>query len=210
MKLENRKLATIILIAVLTISFALVNAVPGIPHKFYGTVIIDGYPAPDGTDIDALIDGVIYEWTTTSGGLYGMDGLFSVPADDSDTSNIEGGVNGDLIDFAVDGEYAGSFTFTSGAITNLDLEITTATYTIELWEGWNLIGIPFIPDNPDIEVMLLHILDYVEVVWSYDAETWTWSSYSPWVPPMLNDLTEMTDGKGYWIYMNTDVIWELG
>ncbi len=194
-----------------------INRPPLMPHTFYGDVLIDGSPALDVITVVIVIEPVVSDHfeheTYTSGGTYGVDEPFQIPSDDPDTPEREGGVNGDIMYFWVndmEDSYAGSYVFESGATTNLDLEITTSSYEIQLYQGWNLIGIPFIPDNPDIEVMLLHILDYVEVVWSYDAETWTWSSYSPWVPPMLNDLTEMTDGKGYWIYMNTDVIWELG
>lgn len=210
MKLEKRKLAMIVIIALATASFGLVNAIPSMPHKFYGSVTIDGLPAPDGIFVDAYIDGVMYEWTTTSDGSFGWDGEFQVPGDDSDTpSYLEGGVDGDYIDFYVDDIYATSYVFVSGSITYIDLEISTDAYEIQLYYGWNLIGIPFIPEDPSIEVMLSDIIDYVEVVWSYDAATWTWSSYSPWVPLPLCDLTEMTDGKGYWIYVTADVLWMI-
>lgn len=37
------------------------------------------------------------------------------------------------------------------------------------------------------------------MVWSYDTETETWFSYSPGAP---STLTQMVDGKGYWVKMN--------
>jgi len=52
--------------------------------------------------------------------------------------------------------------------------------------------------------MLSNILPYVEAVWTYDGETKEWSSYSPGAP---SDLTEMVDGKGYWLKINEDVTW---
>ena len=75
-------------------------------------------------------------------------------------------------------------------------------YVIVLSEGWNLIGLPCMPEDPSIEFVLADILDNVESVWSFDGETDTWSSYSPEAP---SDLTEMIDGKGYWLKMKTNV-----
>ena len=77
-------------------------------------------------------------------------------------------------------------------------------YEIPLYEGWNLIGIPFIPDDPSIEIVLSEIIDCVECVWAFDGQTKTWSSYLPAVPK-LGDLTEMVAGRGYWILVNTNV-----
>ena len=81
------------------------------------------------------------------------------------------------------------------AITVLE-RVPVAEYDIALSAGWNLISLPLIPENSTIEAVLTD-LDGVEAVWSYEAGTWY--SYAPDVP---SDLTEMTDGKGYWIEMS--------
>jgi len=210
MKIETRRLSTILILALFTTSFALVYAIPGIPHKFYGTVTIDGAPAPDGTMIYAMIetpeDYLIFN-TTTTGGSYGWDPTFIVPADDPDTPEIDGGLEGDYVLFFIgDDYYAGYYIFENGATTELNLEMTTSIYQITLFEGWNLIGVPFIPEDPSIEVMLYGILDYIESVWTYEAYTGTWLSYAPGAP---SDLTEIRDGQGYWIKVSTTFVWEL-
>jgi subtilisin-like proprotein convertase family protein/C1A family cysteine protease len=46
---------------------------PVIPGTYSGSVVINGVPAPDGTMIQALIDGVEWGSDTTSGGNYAMD-----------------------------------------------------------------------------------------------------------------------------------------
>lgn len=74
---------------------------------------------------------------------------------------------------------------------------------ISLFEGWNLIGLPCMPEDPSIEVVLADILDNIESVWAFDGETKTWSCYSPGAP---SDLTEMVEGKGYWVKVNIDTI----
>jgi hypothetical protein len=43
------------------------------PHRFFGTVTIDGVNAPDGTKITAVVSGQAVASTTTSGGSYRID-----------------------------------------------------------------------------------------------------------------------------------------
>lgn len=91
-----------------------------------------------------------------------------------------------------------SISYTSGVVAE-----QPTTSEILLFEGWNLIGLPFAPENPSIEVVLADIIADVYSVWAYDAVTGLWSSYSPGAP---SDLTMMVDDKGYWINLNTDRI----
>ena len=69
---------------------------------------------------------------------------------------------------------------------------------ITLVEGWNLISLPLIPLDRDIGVVLAGIRDDVKSVWYWDAAAGHWHSYKPGGP---EDLTEMRDGKAYWINM---------
>lgn len=197
-----RRLSAVALIALMTIFSVIVYAAPQVPHQFYGQVTIDGLPAPDGTLVEARIDGVTYAETPTVGGRYGYEPMFQVPADDPGTTVVEGGVNGDTVKFYVDGLWAVNHAFLSGEITELPLE-PTIPFEIFLVDGWNLIGLPCIPEDPSIEVVLADILDNVKSVWTFDGETGIWSSYSPGAP---SDLTEMVEGKGYWIKMTADKI----
>lgn len=74
--------------------------------------------------------------------------------------------------------------------------------TIELFPGWNLISLPLIPDDPGIEAVLDGVT--VDTVWGYDPVTSPgdpWATYKPGV--IEDDLTEMVDGMGYWIYMTS-------
>ena len=71
-------------------------------------------------------------------------------------------------------------------------------YDIQLTAGWNLISLPETPSNSTIEVVLADIIDYVEIVWYYDGSTTTWYYFIPDGP---QNLTEMTEGKAYWIEM---------
>jgi len=81
------------------------------------------------------------------------------------------------------------------------VEFIAETYTMGLEIGWNLISLPLIPSSDDIAVILEPILADVQIVWSYDASNPgdPWSYYVPLV--VEDDLTEMRDGLGYWVYM---------
>lgn len=111
-----------LLVLVLALSLATpAMAVPQIPHAFYGSVTVGGGPAPDGTVVSAEIDGVEYARTTTLEGKYGYSPTFKVPGDDPETPEVEGGVNGDAIEFYLQGSKVASWAFANGQVTNLDL-----------------------------------------------------------------------------------------
>ncbi|MBI2853274.1 MAG: PGF-pre-PGF domain-containing protein [Chloroflexi bacterium] len=101
-------------------------AVPRPPHVFRGTVTVSSNPAQDGLTITAAIAGATFPYSlsaNTSGGRYGDDFQFKVPADDSDTSNKEGGVNGNTVVFYIQGVEAGTAIFESGVVSTVNLAI---------------------------------------------------------------------------------------
>lgn len=67
--------------------------------------------------------------------------------------------------------------------------------SIELDEGWNLISLPLIPLDSDIDVVLAGILDDIISVWYWAG---SWDTFVPGAP---SDLQKMEDGKAYWINM---------
>jgi hypothetical protein len=87
-------------------------------------------------------------------------------------------------------------------------EFPVTTASIDLYEGWNLISLPLIPTNTNINNVLGTILDKVGKVWSYSGgPSGTWKSYTPC--PVVgtcptNTLTTMEDGKAYWIKVTDD------
>ncbi|MEM2972200.1 MAG: PKD domain-containing protein [Candidatus Bathyarchaeia archaeon] len=137
----------IILLLVFAVSFLNINAVPQMPHRFWGSVTIGGAPAPDGTLIEAVINSVTFKSTTTSNGNYDLQ----VPADDPETPAIEGGRNGDLIHFYVAKTYATNHTFTIGEITQLNLSIAVPTayadFTSDVTNGTEPLTVKFIDQS---------------------------------------------------------------
>ena len=52
-------------------SLNFISSYPGIPHQFYGNVVVNDKPAPDNNIITASIEGEIYR-TVTQNGKYGI------------------------------------------------------------------------------------------------------------------------------------------
>ena len=67
--------------------------------------------------------------------------------------------------------------------------------------GWNLISIPKTPNPSATADVLSDIITNVVTVWDYDAATATWHYYTTIVGPPQGDLTDLTEGKAYWIEM---------
>jgi len=76
--------------------------------------------------------------------------------------------------------------------------------SIDLVSGWNFIGLPVSPIPPDTEDALSSILTNVQTVWAYDAATATWTYYTTIPGAPQGGLTDMTEGKAYWIEMTAD------
>jgi hypothetical protein len=111
----------------LSVSQALAEP-PPLPSSFYGTVKVDGKNLPAGTIISAWIDGVSFGvpavvQTYQGDTVYSLD----VPGDEKDTTLIEGGVAGDVIQFRIGDQLAAQHgAWQSGTNAPLDLSYSTA------------------------------------------------------------------------------------
>ncbi|MBN1369443.1 MAG: hypothetical protein JW954_04325, partial [Dehalococcoidaceae bacterium] len=74
-------------------------------------------------------------------------------------------------------------------------------YEIELVTGWNLVSIPKTPGPSTTEDVLSGIIGNVQTVWAYDAATGLWRYYTTIPGAPQGELTDMTEGKAYWIEM---------
>ncbi len=106
---------------------------PELPQVFYGTVTINGQPAPVGTFITAIVQGGGGSLVTTTEGLFGQAGPLG------EKLIVQGDIPGGLpITFYVDGESAecldsgmggiwqDTYPFASGSVTHLDLRVGSA------------------------------------------------------------------------------------
>jgi hypothetical protein len=93
---------------------------------------------------------------------------------------------------------------------NTDSAVINPSLAIQLEEGWNFVSWPLIPDNANIEPEgtgvlkdLVPLATNLEVVWGeYDPVVGP-TSWKSFVPAAPSDLTQMWDGVGFWIDMNT-------
>lgn len=86
---------------------------------------------------------------------------------------------------------------------NLFIGDSPYSVDISLDSGWNMISLPLIPDNTDIEVVLSSIEGNYYSVMTYNPDR-GWLTYLSGEPG--NGLTEIEMGIGYWIYMNSNDI----
>jgi len=86
----------------------------------------------------------------------------------------------------------------SWSFTTVQSEIVV--YELLLSTGWNLVSLPIIPNSINIEEILADIMPNLVTAWAYDGSTAVWSNYNP--EAMVNSLTEMKDGIGYWLRVN--------
>ena len=100
----------------------LVTALPEKPNQFYGTVTINGQPAPDGSIVTAKINGAEVASTVTKNGKYGYEPIFYIS--DTDPPSRSGAT----INFFVNGIDSGkSASFCNGCVDRLDLSVTQQT-----------------------------------------------------------------------------------
>lgn len=109
----------------------------GDPHLFYGTVTIDGRPAPESTTIQATGEGVIQNITgnpviTLGTGTYGSTNntpdtlaVGGCIPDGTPIMFLVNGLNAEVCDTVGNGSWESSCSFMAGAMTQLDLRVTT-------------------------------------------------------------------------------------
>jgi hypothetical protein len=74
--------------------------------------------------------------------------------------------------------------------------------SLPLAQGWNLLSLPFPGTTPQL---FADILDTLSIAWALDAgvaPAGKWRSFSPDVPPFLNDLTVIDQTMGFFLFMD--------
>jgi len=190
-------------------SFNLPSLTPGTPYYFRAKAVGDGISY--GLEKSFTTEPASYDILLYSG--WNLISLPLIPQSQS-IEDVLAGISVDGV-AAYDGATQAWYLYSPGVPSDLTemthgkgywVKVTSpCTLTIEgtvpglpydrpLFAGWNLIGLPLIPEPQSIEDVLAGIS--VDGVAAYDGATQTWYLYSPGAP---SDLTEMTHGKGYWV-----------
>ena len=103
-----------------------VLALPPLPSSFYGTVKVNGANVPDGTVIQALVGGEVHAEGFTQ--TYEGNSFFAldVAGDDIGTAALDGGRDGDTIQFKIGGLPADQTAVWHGGM-NVRLDLTAAS-----------------------------------------------------------------------------------
>ena len=125
MKTLHVVMAVLMVLGLLAATFSIARAVPPLPSSYWGTAKNDGDNVPVGALITAWINGVQYAQTSTmiyqGTTVYALD----VPGDDPATTEIEGGVSGDPVEFRINGLPATQTgTWQSGS--NIEINLTVS------------------------------------------------------------------------------------
>jgi len=113
-----------LVVAVFSALFAFnVSAQMGAPHQFFGKVVTNGNPAPDGLAIEAYIGGEIAGNTISYNGTYGVEPCGTGATCIFYIKDPDGQNNGKEIEFFVSGVKAADYVFVSVKSTELDLSV---------------------------------------------------------------------------------------
>ncbi len=84
------------------------------------------------------------------------------------------------------------------------------TTNITLYTGWNMVAYPSVVNRPLPEALSNNgVGTDFSLMYAYHAnDASPWKMYDP-AMPFGNDLTDLTSGWGYWIWVNEDCIWSV-
>ena len=85
-------------------------------------------------------------------------------------------------------------------ITAPNFPVTTQSVT--LYPGWNLVSLPLVPTNSNIQNVLGTAINSIVSVWTCAGGGSTGGTWSSWSPGFSSNLSTMVDGKAYWINTN--------
>jgi hypothetical protein len=75
--------------------------------------------------------------------------------------------------------------FILGLVVVSQKKVSAATFAVQLYEGWNLVGVPFVTPLADVK----NQADIAGKVWEYDASAGQY----------IQESNVLRPGKGYWI-----------
>jgi len=215
-------LGLIILSMFSSIVFASDNAPPPIPIEYWGRLIIDGEPAPDGTPVD-YFNGEEWVNTTTVDGWYNIiltggdsdltflndptcaihvgDGEACIPCSTNPADPdycVEGPQEGDTVNISVDHSPA-QVSWAENAVGEEHVIVSIPLYT-----GWNMISLPIYVEanSPD---QILSTLTGHKVAYYYNATDSGdhWKGYDSTTPAFTWDLDSMSPNEGYWVKLDS-------
>ena len=93
--------------------------------------------------------------------------------------------------------------YTGSAIGTLIIAQATATHSISLEPGWNLVSFNVQPTSTVIATVLSSLTGNYDLVYAWNAGVASnnWMKYSPTAPGYSNSLNNLDETMGFWIHM---------
>lgn len=87
----------------------------------------------------------------------------------------------------------------------------SVNFNIPLRSGWNFVSVPLTLANTAVDAVLAPISGSYGKVYAYDAfdSADPWKVYDVSLPPFLNDLTQINNTKGLWLWATQNVTWTV-
>jgi hypothetical protein len=85
-----------------------------------------------------------------------------------------------------------------GSIDDEKFKVEGTAFEITINKKWNLVSVPFVLIDSNIQKVLESINDSIDGVWTYDAFTNQWYVYRP-ANPGASNLFTLEPGNGYWV-----------
>ncbi len=93
-------------------------------------------------------------------------------------------------------------------ILNLSGE-SLGSFSIALQPGWNLVSSPYSYES-SVENAFSSLGDNYDIIFGFNASTQEWMYFSPYHYDLYeNTLEKIEPGKGYWIYLYDNSIWQV-
>ncbi|MCK4522481.1 MAG: hypothetical protein KAU20_07950 [Nanoarchaeota archaeon] len=212
--MEYKLILGLIILSILSAIVFASDAPPPIPTEYWGRLMIDGEPAPDGTPV-SYFNGDKWINTTTIDGWYNLimtggdspltynddsncsqheaNGTACIPCT-QDFDCVEGPQEGDTVNITVNNTPV-SITWGENVSTEENVIVSIPLYT-----GWNMISLPILKTNNSPASVMSHLTGD-RTAYYYDASDVGdhWKGYDSTTPEFTWDLDNMEPNKGYWL-----------
>ena len=96
--------------------------------------------------------------------------------------------------------------YTGSANETLVIEQGSATHSVSLVPGWNLVSFNVHPADTTVASVLTSVSGSYDLVYAWDASGahssgGNWMKYAPSAPAYANSLTKLNETMGFWIHM---------
>ena len=146
------------------------------------------FAAKDGSALDFVLKNSTHEWDINNDVKQGNPGTAAVL---NDYGNFTAWWVVPQLD---NGTYTISVTDSEGLHTQTIFYIGYTAFNPEIYEDWNLVGIPLVLVDPTMEGVFAENLIHIESIYGFYNSSWSY-----WLPGAPSTLHELEYGHGYWV-----------